>query len=71
MTFVIEWNPQPLKVIKKIHKKDAQRIIDKLDNVAIQPFRYLKHFEGKDCYKLRIGQYRALISVDIANFLNS
>ncbi len=31
------------------------------------PFHYLEHYEGKDYYKFRIGDYRALIDVDFQN----
>ncbi len=31
------------------------------------PFHYLEHYEGGDVYKLRIGDYRALIDVDFLN----
>ena len=41
-----------------------ERIRRKLKETAINPFYYLEHFEGKDYYKLRIGDYRALIDVD-------
>lgn len=31
------------------------------------PFHYLEHYEGKDYYKYRIGEYRALVDVDFGN----
>ena len=36
-------------------------------DISENPFRYLEHFEGKDVYKLRIGDYRALVDVDFQN----
>ncbi|MBI3050828.1 hypothetical protein HYY74_00035 [Candidatus Woesearchaeota archaeon] len=39
----------------------------KLDKVAVNPFRYLEHYEGAEVYKLRIGDYRMLIDVDFTN----
>ncbi|MBI3051855.1 hypothetical protein HYY74_05355 [Candidatus Woesearchaeota archaeon] len=39
----------------------------KLDKVAVNPFRYLEHYEGADVYKLRIGEHRMLIDVDFKN----
>lgn len=64
MSYEIEWSSQSLKVIKKLSTKDAERILKKLDDVAFNPFRYLKHFEGDSLYKLRIGDYRALLEID-------
>ncbi len=31
------------------------------------PFHFLEHYEGKDYYKFRIGDYRALIDIDFQN----
>ncbi len=59
---------------------DAQDFLDKQDaHIAARlrkgleklkcenPFRYLEHFERKDYYKLRIGDYRALIDLNFEN----
>ena len=67
MSYSIEWKPTPLKFLIKLSKDIGLRIIKKLDEVKKEPFRYLEHFEGEDFYKLRIGEYRFLIDVDIKN----
>lgn len=41
----------------------SKRVLQKFDEVAKDPFHYLEHFEGEG-YKLRIGEYRAIIDVD-------
>ena len=38
----------------------------RLKKLEKNPFRYLEHYEG-DYYKLRIGDYRALINIDFEN----
>jgi mRNA interferase RelE/StbE len=63
MNYSIAWKPSPLKFLKKLEKKEAERILDKIDLVQENPFRYLEHYEG-EYYKLRIGDYRALIDID-------
>ena len=52
--------------MNNLQKDIAQRIIDKLEKIKEDPFRYLEHFEGKG-YKLRIGDYRMLIDVNQKN----
>ncbi len=37
---------------------------EKLRLLKEDPFQYLEHFEGQDYYKLKVGDYRALIDVD-------
>ena len=44
-----------------------ERIKNKLRELKEDPFRFLEHFEGSDYYKLRIGDYRALIDIDFKN----
>jgi mRNA-degrading endonuclease RelE of RelBE toxin-antitoxin system len=36
----------------------------KLQALKVDPYRYLEHHEGSDFYKLRVGDYRALLDVD-------
>jgi mRNA-degrading endonuclease RelE of RelBE toxin-antitoxin system len=64
MNYSILWKPGPLKFLKKLDKQDCIRILKKVDLLIEEPFRFLEHFEG-DFYKLRIGDYRALIDLDL------
>ncbi|MCK5125542.1 MAG: hypothetical protein KAR42_04740 [candidate division Zixibacteria bacterium] len=64
MSYEIRWSPQSLKILNKLPQNDAERILSKLDDITIYPFRYLEHYEGGEYYKLRIGKFRALIKVD-------
>jgi len=66
MSFAIEWDQKAFKFLDKLQKDVAERILDKLEEVREDPFRYLEHYEG-DGYKFRIGDYRALIDADIEN----
>ena len=63
MNYSIIWKPSALKFLKKLEKKDKIRISKKVDLLNEDPFRFLEHYEG-DYYKLRIGDYRALIDID-------
>ena len=67
MVYLIKWKPRPLKFLKKLPKNLAIRIWDKLNKLKENPFHYLEHYEGKDVYKFRVGDYRALIDVDFKN----
>ena len=64
MMFEVEYNSQSKKFLKNADKNLVERIIKKLEEVRENPFRYLEHYEGDKCHKLRIGDYRALIDVD-------
>ena len=63
--FKVIWHPKVRKFLRKISSKDSQRIVKKILEIRKDPFRYLEHYEGDSCYKLRIGDFRALIDVDL------
>ena len=67
MNYTIKWNSKPLKFIEKLPKEISVRIVEKLEKITDDPFRYLEHYEGADVYKLRIGDYRLLIDIDFTN----
>ena len=63
MSYQIKFSDQAAKFFKKSPRELQERIRAKFREVANDPFRFLEHYEG-DYYKLRIGDYRALIDVD-------
>ena len=63
MTFQVVLHPQVVEFLKKTDAKLKERIRNKLKLLQITPFHFLEHYEG-EYYKLRIGEYRALIDVD-------
>lgn len=67
MSYSIKWNPNILKFLDKLPKPITERIIKKIEDIKNNPFHYLEHYEGEKVYKLRIGNYRALIDVDFLN----
>ncbi len=64
MSYEIKLDQKVDKFLDKLPKDIALRIINKFKQLRENPFRYLKHFEGKNIYKLRIGDYRALIDIE-------
>lgn len=67
MTYSVEWHPKTRKFLRKLPKDVSARIVLKVKEMKEEPFRYLEHYEGADVYKLRVGDYRLLIDVDLTN----
>ncbi len=63
MSYSIEWDSKALKYLQNLQKDKAIRVLEKLEKVKEDPFRYLEHYEGEG-YKLRIGDERMIIDVD-------
>ena len=53
--------------MRKIHPEDAKRIIRKVNSIIDDPRHYLEMLVEIKNYKLRIGDYRALIDLDESN----
>jgi mRNA interferase RelE/StbE len=66
MDFSIRLTPKVRKFIDKQPSDISDRIKKKLESLKSNPYRFLEHYEGADYHKLRIGDYRALIDVDMA-----
>ena len=50
--------------------RDMQiRLINVLERIKINPFHFIKRKEGTDDFILRIGDYRAIVEVDISKQL--
>lgn len=52
--------------LKKLEKKDAEIILNKIYELKNNPFRYLKRLQGEKLWRLRIMDYRAIIDVIIS-----
>ncbi len=48
--FKIVLDHQGIKFLDKLEKNIASRILEKLEEISGNPFRYLEHFEGNYGY---------------------
>ena len=64
MIYEIIWDDKARDFLRKIHKVEAQRIIKKVNSIVSDPRHYLETLVEIKSYKLRIGDYRALIDMD-------
>ena len=67
MSYEVRLHPQVVKFLERLPKDISNRIKNKLREIKDEPFKFLEHYEDDDVYKLRIGEYRALIDVDFSN----
>ena len=62
--YELKFNKKALDFLSKLEKDIKERIWNKLQVCKIEPFRYLEHLEEIEGFKLRIGDYRAIIDID-------
>jgi mRNA interferase RelE/StbE len=61
--YELKFDKKAIDFLNKLEKKDKKRIWNKLKECKEDPFRYLKHLEDMEGYKLRVGDYRIIIDV--------
>lgn len=64
MSYSIIWDKKAKKFLKKLEPKESKRIIKKVNEITDNPKRHLNTLVKINLYKLRIGDYRALIDLN-------
>ncbi len=64
MSYDLLWDDKARNFLRKIQRDDAKRIIRKVNSIVDDPQHYLETLVKINSYKLRIGDYRALIDID-------
>ncbi len=65
MVYAVKLHPKVDIFLKKQDRQVEERLRKRLLVLECEnPFHYLEHYEGEDCYKFRLGDYRALVDVD-------
>ena len=64
--FQIELTETAKGFLKKLQKKDAEIILNKIYSMRENPYRSLKRLHGEKLWRLRIGDYRAIIDVIVS-----
>jgi mRNA interferase RelE/StbE len=64
--FQIELTETAKDFLKKLQKKDAEIILNKIYSIRENPYRFLKRLQGGKLWRLRIGDYRAKVDVIIS-----
>ena len=67
--YSIEITRNSEKEFDKLPKDMQIRLVNVLERIKINPFRFIKRKEGTDDFILRIGDYRAIVEVDISKQL--
>ena len=64
--YAIELTEVSKRFLTKLDRKEAAIILGKLYSIRDNPFRYLKRLQGEKLWRLRIGDYRAIVDVIIS-----
>lgn len=63
MVWTAIWSDTAKKQLKKLPKDHQKRILDKTDQVELNPFHYLERLQGEPVFRYRVGDYRIVVNV--------
>lgn len=64
MTFEVRWTESSFKKLERLDKRTQERIIERLDEAAADPFVVAKRLSGVNLYSIRVGDYRVIASIE-------
>lgn len=64
MTYSLIYDSVALKTLSKLPQHVISRIVTKLKLAQEIPSHFFERLEGRNDYKLRIGDYRAIVDID-------
>ena len=63
MEFRIKWTEHAITQLERLGKKDRKIIFEKVEEIKEDPYRYVKKLRKLPLHRLRVGQYRVIISI--------
>ena len=61
--YSVEFSKQAENQFNKLPKEIQERVINVLDRIKIRPYYFVKRLVGSLNYRLRIGDYRAILEI--------
>ncbi|MCK4443170.1 MAG: type II toxin-antitoxin system RelE/ParE family toxin [Thermoplasmata archaeon] len=65
MTYEIIFSDKALKQLRKMERNIQERIVAVLERIRTRPDAYVTKLVGDPGYKLRVGDYRIIVDVNV------
>ncbi|MBS3106196.1 type II toxin-antitoxin system RelE/ParE family toxin [Candidatus Woesearchaeota archaeon] len=63
MSYSIRWRPQAVGALRTLPRDVAERLVRKIDSAKENPRHFLVRLAGDPGYKIRSGDYRAIVDI--------
>ncbi len=67
MTYEVLFSARAIRQLKKMEKGVQERIVAVLERVRTRPEAHITKLVGDPGYKIRVGDYRIIVDIDIEN----
>ena len=64
MEYTISYTDKSIKYLESLDKKEAKIIFKKIESIKGNPLHYIQRLTKINLWKLKIGDYRAIIKFD-------
>ena len=64
MEYTISYTEKSIKYLESLDKKEAKIIFKKIESIKGNPLHYIQRLTKINLWKLKIGDYRAIIKFD-------
>ena len=64
MTYEIVYDEKAIETLEGLPKETRKRIFDKCSSAKENPHRFFKRLEGREDYRLKVGDYRVIANID-------
>lgn len=65
--YEVKFDKNALDFLSKLDRNLRERIWNKIQQCKENPFHFLEHLEEIEGYKLRVGDYRLIVDIDISS----
>lgn len=64
--YILEISKSAKEFLEKLEQRDREIILNKIYSIKENPFRFLKRLQGDKLWRLRIGDFRAIVDIIIS-----
>ncbi|MCL5101390.1 MAG: type II toxin-antitoxin system RelE/ParE family toxin [Candidatus Parvarchaeota archaeon] len=69
MAYKVIWSHNSIKQLSKLDNSLSDRITQKVEGIKSDPFSNIEKLVGFNLFKLRVGDYRVILSIDRGNLI--
>lgn len=63
MVWIVQWSEKSIKQLKKLNKKQAKIIRNRVVEIRHDPYSAVRRLANVQLYSLRVGQYRVILDL--------
>jgi mRNA interferase RelE/StbE len=63
MPYALVWTEKSLKILRKLPRDTADRIVTSVERITERPFDHIQWLRGSPDFRYRVGTYRVILDI--------